>query len=746
MSIRHFVTSEKEVVSDSRRNFLKSSGALVVGFWALPDTVLAAPAKETSPNAYVASAFVTIGSDESIVFTMAKVEMGQGAYTVLPMLIAEELEVDLDKVTLRHAPPDAKVYGLPFGDQFTGGSLSVRTLWEPMRQTGAAARLVLIQAAADGWKVPVADCHAEHGAVVHRPTGRRISYGKLATSASRYPVPDKIVLKPADQFKLVGTSAKRLDTRDKSNGRARFGIDVSMPNMLHASVMASPVFGGKLRSVDDSKTRALPGIRQIVKIDNAVAVVATNTWYARQGLAALQVEWDEGANAKLTTADIRQLMVNSLDKPGVVARSDGDAPGLISQNAQRLEHVYVSPMLAHAPMEPLNATVHVRGDSAEIWAGTQAPARARDGAAAVLGLPPEKVELHNFLIGGGFGRRLEVDYVEQAAAIAKQVEGPVKVTWTREEDIRHDVFRGLYAHRVSAVVDEQGYPKALYHKFAGPSNLRRWAPGWMTKEGVDIDAVDGSVNFPYAIPNMRTEFTIEDGPVPTGFWRGVGPTRNVPTLESFIDELAYRAGRDPLAYRLAMLDKHPRARAVLERAATMSGWGAKLPAGKGRGIGLLYAWDTYVAQVVDLEVNEKNEIKVNRVVCVTDCGVAVNPDTVIAQMQGGINFALTAGLYSNITIKDGRAEQSNFHDYPMLRMSEAPRIEVELINSGAAPGGIGEPSVASFLAAFLNAIHAATGKRLYELPATPDMLAASPQVTKVTQAVGQGDQRQVRYG
>ncbi len=739
MPVQHFVGSEEHIVSHVRRGFLKAGG-LMVGFWAFPEVALAgthsakaslpsAVKDAATPDGYIASAFITIGADDSVILTMAKVEMGQGAYTVLPMLIAEELEVDLDKVTLRHAPPDAKVYGLPFGDQFTGGSLTVRTLWEPMRQTGAATRLVLIKAAADAWQVPVAECHAEHGAVVHGPSGRSARYGTLVAAAAKLPLPTKIPLKPKSDFKLIGKSLKRLDAKAKVNGSARFGIDVVIPGMLHASVMASPVFGGKLRSVDDSAARKLRGVKQIVKLVNAVAVVATNTWYARQGLAALKVEWDEGVNAKLDTAGVRALMTAALDRPGVIARNDGDAGAAVAKSSGRIERMYINPMLAHAPMEPMNATVHVRGDIAEIWTGTQAPARARDEAAKVLGLPPEKVKLNNFLLGGGFGRRLESDYVEQAAAIARHVKAPVKVTWTREEDIRHDVFRGLYAHRVTATLNANGFPESLVHKFAGPSNLRRWAPSWMTKEGVDVDAVDGSINYPYAIPNMRTEYTIEDGPVPTGFWRGVGPTRNVPTLESFIDELAYRAGKDPLAYRLAMLDKHPRAREVLVRAARRANWGEKLPAGQGRGIGLLYAWDTYVAQVVDLEVDDQHQITVKRVVCVTDCGLAINPDTVIAQLQGGINFALTAGLYSNITIKDGRTEQSNFHDYRMLRINEAPTIDVELVDSDAAPGGIGEPSVASLLAAFLNAVHAATGKRLYELPATPELLARTPTIS-----------------
>lgn len=721
MGIRHFIAGDAGM-SASRRGFLKASGALggalVVGFWALPEAARADAAART----YVASAFITIGADDSVTLTMAKVEMGQGAYTVLPMLIAEELEVGLDQVALRHAPPDARVYGLPFGDQFTGGSLTIRTLWEPMRQTGAAARMVLIQAAANGWNVAPSECHAERGVVRHRASGRSLRYGQLVVAAAALPVPDRIELKPASEFKLVGTPAKRLDAKEKTDGSARFGIDVSLPGMKIASVAASPVFGGTLVSVDAGKAARMRGVRQVVRLKDAVAVVADNTWYARQGVEALKIVWNDGANAGLDTAGMRRLMMDALHQPGVVARNDGDALAVLAAAAAPIERHYVNPMLAHAPMEPINCVVHVKAGSAEIWVGTQAPARARDAAARVLGLAPEQVTLHNHLIGGGFGRRLEVDYVEQAAAIGRQVAGPVKVIWTREEDIRHDVFRGLYAHAVTASVDERGYPVALSHKFAGPSNLARWAPSWMTKEGVDIDAVDGSANFPYSIPNMRTEFRTEDGPVPTGFWRGVGPTRNVPTLESFIDELAHRAGIDPLAYRLAMLERHPRARHVLERAAQLAGWGGKLPAGHGRGIGLLYAWDTYVAQVVDLSVSETGEVSVQRVVCVTDCGIAVNPDTVVAQLQGGINFALTAGLFSAITLKDGRAEQSNFHDYRMLRINEAPQIVVELVPSGAAPGGIGEPSVASFLAAFVNAIHAATGRRIDELPATPERI------------------------
>jgi CO/xanthine dehydrogenase Mo-binding subunit len=720
--------------STGRRTFLKVSagvgGGLVVGFSALPADVdaatrAAAGASATAPAsaAFAANAFITVGADDRITLTMAKVEMGQGIYTALATLLAEELEVDLDRVVLRHAPPDAKAYGAPFGDQFTGGSLSIRTMWEPMRQAGAAARMVLVQAAADGWQVAPAACVAEHGQVLHAASGRRIRYGKLVAAASRLAAPEKVALKPASAFKLIGKPIKRLDTPGKTDGSARFGIDAVLPGMLFASVASSPVFGGKLSSVDDTKARALPGVRAVVRLPNAVAVVADNTWYARQGVAALQIVWDEGANAKLDTAAMRVTVEAALDRPGAVARNVGDALKAVQADPQRVEATYLNPLLAHAPMEPMNCTVHVRADSAEIWVGTQVPARARDAAAKILGMAPEKVTLHNHLIGGGFGRRLEHDYVDQAVAIARQVKVPVKVTWTREEDIQHDVFRGMYAHRLSATLDARGYPTALVHKLAGPSNLASFAPGWIKADQIDSDAVDGSVGYPYDIANMRTEHTREDGVIPTGFWRGVGPTRNLQVLESFMDEMAFKTGKDPLAYRLAMLGKSPRATHVLKQAAQRAGWGGALAPRSGRGIALMVAWGTYLAQVVDLRVEDDGSVGVQRVVCVVDCGTVVNPDTVVAQIEGGINFGLTAALYGEITIDKGRAVQSNFHDYPLLRMNEAPRIDVEIVASTEPPGGIGEPGTAGVGAAFVNAVFAATGKRLYSLPARAEMLA-----------------------
>jgi isoquinoline 1-oxidoreductase beta subunit len=724
MTIEFFIASGEDGLSPSlsRRTLLQATGAsLVVGFWSSP--TLAAGAKASAP--FVANAFVTIGADDSVTLTMPKIEMGQGTYTSIPQLLAEELEVDVSKVQLRHAPPDAKTYGIPFGDQFTGGSTSVRTLYQPMRQAGAAARMVLVQAAADQWKVDPAGCVAQNGQVVHTATKRRVNYGKLVARASQLPLPKEVPLKPASDFKVIGKPVKRLDAKGKVDGSARFGIDTMLPGMAFASVVNSPVAGGKVKSVDDAAARAMRGVRDVVVLDDAVAVIADNTWYARQAAAALKITWDDGRNAALKTEDLHQLMLDTLKKPGVLARNDGDALKTIADDPRRVESIYFSQMLAHAAMEPANATVHVKPDGAEIWTGTQVPARAQASAAKLLGLPPDRVVINNFLLGGGFGRRLYHDQVDQAVLIGKRVHGPVKVTWTREEDIQHDVFRGYYAHAVSASLDEHGVPVALAHKIAGPSSLATFAPGFIGPDGVDFDAVENSKTLAYDIAGRRTEYVREEGPIVTGFWRGVGPTRNVIVIESFVDELAARAKRDPVAFRLAMLTKNDRARGVVTRAAQLSHWDEKLPARRGKGIALLSAFDTYIAQVVDLSVDAEGQVKVNRVTCVVDCGLVVNPDTVAAQMQGGINFGLTAAMFGEITLKDGRVQQSNFHDYRPLRMKEVPAIDVEIVKSGEAPGGIGEPGTSAAMAAFSNAIFAATGKRLYVLPAKPDQLVAA---------------------
>ena len=706
--------------SVSRRTFLKASaaagGGLLLSF-SLPGMIRSSEAAgATTADVFAPNAFIRIGRDDKVTLIMHFVEMGQGTYTSIPMLIAEELEVDLNQVRLEHAPPDDKLYANALiGFQVTGGSTSVRASWEPLRRAGAIARIMLVSAAAQTWKVDAASCRAEKGEVIHIPTGRKLKYGTLVDTAAHLPVPDNVVLKDPKDFKLIGTPAKRLDTPDKVNGKALFGIDMKIPGMKIATVAACPVFGGKLADLDDSKAKAIKGVRQIVRLDDAVAVVADHMWAAKQGLAALDIQWDEGPNAKLGTADIVRQMETDSQKAGVVARNEGDVAKAMAGAAKKVEAVYQVPFLAHATMEPMNCTVHVRKDGCDVWVGTQVLSRAQATAAQVTGLPLEKVQVHNHLLGGGFGRRLEVDFVTQAVQIAKQVDGPVKVVWTREEDIQHDIYRPYYYDRMAAGLDEQGLPIAWSHRVTGSSILARWFPGAF-KNGLDMDAVDGAADLPYAIPNVHVEYVRHEPPgIITGWWRGVGPTHNIFMVESFIDELAAAARKDPVKYRRALLGKSPRARAVLDLAAEKAGWGQKLPAGGGHGISLGYPMGSYVAQVAEVSVS-KDGVRVQRVVCVVDCGLTVNPDTVKAQMESGIIFGVTAALFGEITLKDGRVEQNNFNDYRMLRINEAPLIEVYLIKSAEAPGGIGEPGTCLVMPAVANAVFAATGKRIRRLP------------------------------
>jgi len=571
--------------------------------------------------------------------------------------------------------------------------------------------------------------------VIHGPTGRSLTYGTLVDRAALLPVPGNVTLKDPKNFKLIGTPAKRLDTPDKVDGTAQFGIDVRLPGMKFAAVAACPVFGGKLASVDDAKAQAMPGVRQVVRLDDAVAVVADDTWTAKQGLAALDIRWDEGPNASLSTADIVQQLAAASGKSGVVARKEGDAVAAMAGAAQKVEAIYEQPFLAHATMEPLNCTVHVRPDGCDIWVGTQVPTFTQTAAAKVTGLPKAKVQVHNHLLGGGFGRRLEVDFITRAVQIAKQVTGPVQVHWSREEDIQHDMYRPYYYDRIAAGLDAQGKPIAWTHRVTGSSIIARVSSELFPKnlrviralglgsiiatvKGLDTDAVEGAAEPPYDLPNIRVEYVRQEPPgIPTAFWRGVGPTRSIFVVESFIDELAAAAKRDPFEYRRALLDRSPRAKAVLELAAERAGWGRPLPAGSsGRGIALLHAFGSYVAQVADVTVSKQGDVRVRRVVCAVDCGTVVNPDIVKAQMESGIVFGITAALWGEITIKDGRVEQHNFHDYRMLHMSEAPAVEVHLVRSTEAPGGVGEPGTSAVLPAVTNAIFAATGRRIRKLP------------------------------
>jgi CO/xanthine dehydrogenase Mo-binding subunit len=710
----------------SRRDFVVAiagaGGGLLLGCRVdegrRPAATAAGSAPGATPPAFAPNAFVRIGTDGAVTMILPQAEMGQGVYTALPMLVAEELEVELDQVKVEHAPGNDRIYANPLlGFQATGGSSSVRGFYEPMRQAGAAARTMLVAAAAQSWSVDPASCRAEKGTVSHPETGRRLTYGDLAERAAKLTVPDQVALKDPKAFVLIGTPAKRLDSPAKVNGTAQYGIDVRLPGMKIATVAASPVVGGKVAGLDESKAKAIKGVHQVVRLDDVVAVVADHMWAAKQGLAALAIRWDDGPNGKVSTADVVQGLAEASQKPGVVGRKDGDPAAALTRAARKVEAVYEAPFLAHAALEPLSCAVHVREDGCEVWTGSQVQGRAQATAAEVTGLPLEKVVVHNHMLGGGFGRRLEHDYVTQAVRIAKQVEGPVKIVWTREEDVQHDVYRPYYYDRIAAGLDARGKPVAWTHRIVGPSLIARWAPPAF-KDGLDLDAVDGAVHLTYDIPAIQVEYVRHEEPVlHTGWWRGVGVTHNTFVIESFIDELAAASRQDPVAFRRALLGKSPRARAVLDLAAKEAGWGKPLAPRHGRGVSLMYSgWDTYVAQVADVEVTGAGEVRVRRIVCAVDCGTIVNPDIVKAQIESGVVYGISGALWGEITLKNGRVEQSNFNNYRVLRMNETPPIEVHLVRNSEAPGGIGEPGTAATAPALANAVFAATGTRIRQLP------------------------------
>ena len=706
----------------SRRGFLRA-GAAAGGGLMLSLSLPFGNREANAADAFVPNAFIHIGSDGQIVLIMPYVEMGQGTYTSIPMLIAEELEVDLKQIRLEHAPPNEKLYANPLlGVQATGNSNAIRGAWQPLRQAGAAARTMLVAAAAKKWNVDPASCRAQNGEVLHPPTGRSIEYGALAADAAGMPVPEKIALKRPQDFKLIGTPAKRLDTPAKVNGTAVYGIDVRPSGVKIATLAQSPVFGGRVKNVDDSAAKIVKGVRQIVRLDDAVAVVADHMGAAKKGLAALKIEWDDGPHAKLTTEDIARELDQAALRSGAVAQNIGDVDKAMASAVTKVEALYHAPFLAHATMEPMNCTVHLRKDECEIWIGSQAVARVQAMAAKAAGLSPEKVIVHNHLLGGGFGRRLEADGAVRAVQIAQHVDGPVKIVWTREEDIQHDMYRPYWVDRISAGLDAKGRPVAWNNRFAGSSVIARWLPPGF-KDGLDPDSTEGAIDLVYDLPNFHVEFVrVEPPGISTAFWRSVGPSHNVFVTESFVDELAAAAKQDAVAYRRALLDKSPRAKIALNLAADKADWGKPLPKGSGRGVSLQSAFGSYMAHVAEVEVSENGAVRIRRVVCAVDCGTVVNPDTVQAQVQSGIVFGATAALYGEITLKDGRVEQGNFDTYQMLRMNEAPAIDVHIVNSQEPPGGIGETGTSAIVPAIANAIFAATGKRLRKMPIDPAIL------------------------
>ena len=703
--------------SPERRRFLKVSllacGALLVTV-PLARRAGAAGAGGTRLNAYL-----RIDSSGLVTCVSPKVEMGQGTYTSLSMLIAEELEVGLDQIRVEDAPPDPKVYGAD-GLQETGGSTSIRECWPLLRTAGATARTLLVRAAAQSWKVPVAACHAERGEVVHGESGRRLGYGALAAQAARLTVPAKVALKNPKDYKLIGRTTPRLDTPAKTDGSARFGIDVRLPGMRYAALALSPVEGGSVAGLDAAAARAVPGVRQVVQEPDLVAVVADHTHAARSGLEALRIRWNAGPHGTVQQARLVADLDAAVERQGVLAHRTGNPAAALRRSVRVVEARYHQPFLAHATMEPMNATVHWHDGICEIWSGTQAPARAVEKLAA-LGLEPHQVRLHNQLIGGGFGRRLEVDGIVIAARVAKHVAGPVQVLWGREEDIQHDRYRPYYVDHLKAGLDAHGQPSAWLHTIAGSAVMEVYY-GTPLKNGVDEDIVTAAADPAYALPNFAVRYVRQEPPgVNTSWWRGVGPTRSVFVVESFIDELAATAGQDPIAYRRPLV-KDARLRAVLDLVAEKSGWGTPLAKGRGRGVSIQSAFGSHLAQVAEVAV-EGGAVRVERVVCAFDCGQTVNPDTIHAQLQGGVIFGLSAVLGGEVTFTNGRVQQSNFNDYPVLRLGEAPRIESHLVESHESPGGVGETGTACIQAAVCNAVYAATGTRVRTLPVSRGLKA-----------------------
>ena len=715
--------SRAEAGAPSRRGLLGGglAGAVVLAFHLPAEAATVVDTPDDARGKFAPNAFIRIDHAGVTTLVMPQVEMGQGVYTSIAMILAEELDAALDMVVLEHAPASDKLYANPvLGVQATGNSNSIRAFWTPLRQAGAASRAMLVQAAAQQWKVDPASCTASDGQVIHAPSGRRLGYGALAAAAGRQTPPKSPKLKDPSAFKIIGKPLKRFDTPDKVNGKAVYGIDVMLPGMKFATLAASPVMGGKLAHADQAAAMKVPGVRQVVLLDDLAAVVGDHMWAAKKGLEALAVTWSDGPNGAVHSSTIWSQLRAASAREGLLAKARGDIAKGLAQG-EMVSAAYELPLLAHACLEPMNCTVHLTPGACEVWIGTQVMSRVQSDVAAAAGLPLDKVTVHNHLLGGGFGRRLEADMAVKAVRVAQHVDGPLKVVWTREEDIRHDVYRPAYRDVVSASVSN-GKITGFKYKVSGSSVVARWLPAAF-KNGYDFDAVDSAVDMPYDVPNLRVEYARAEPPgLTTGFWRGVGPNNNIFAIESFIDELARKAGKDPVAFRRDNLTGNPRLRAALDLAAQKAGWGGPLPRRVGRGVSVQPSFASFIATVVEAEVDEQGEVHLRRVVSAVDTGIAVNPDTVMAQLQGGLVFGLTAALYGEVTVKNGRVQQSNFHDYRMLRMDQVPNIEVHVIKSGEAPGGIGETGVTAGPPALRNAIYAATGVPLRRLPIDPRAL------------------------
>lgn len=696
------------VVKLSRRAFLAlgtgAAGALVLGCRITPR----APAPGGAvfePNAYLA-----LADDGTVTVWVPEAEMGQGVLTALGMLVADEMEAPWERVIVKQAPVDPE----RFGRMSTGGSTSVRQGWEPLRRAGATARTMLVVAAASRWGVDPGECRAEQGRVHHPASGRSAAYGELAEEASGLPLPEQVRLKEPSEFRLIGTPVPRVDTPPKTDGRAIFAIDVRREGMLYAVVARCPVFGGAAAGFDAEAALAVAGVRRVFPIRSGVAVVADTTWAAIEGRRRLEVEWNPGPGASWDDAAIDRLFEERSRRSGAVARSEGDPPAALRTARRRIEAVYTVPFLAHAPMEPLNAVAHVRPDSCEIWAGSQSPTRAQSEAAQLLGLEPSQVTVHETFLGGGFGRRAWSDFVLEAVEISRETGTPVQLTWTREDDMRHDLYRPASRHLMEAALDAGGRPTAWHHRLVAPSISEQLWPG-SVKDGLDRGAVDGAENLPYAIPNILVEYVMANTPVPIMWWRSVYNSQNAFANEGFLDEIAAAGGVDPVELRLSLLEGSPRLKRVVSMAAEDMGWGRRLPAGHGLGIACHHSFGSFVAQAAEVSV-AGGRVRVHRVSCAVDCGPVVNPDTVKAQMESAVVYGLSAALRGRIHIRGGSAVEGNWDEYEPLRIHEAPEVTTRIVASQDSIGGIGEPGLPPIAPAVVNAVFAATGKRVRSLP------------------------------
>jgi isoquinoline 1-oxidoreductase beta subunit len=717
-----------EVIKMSRRDFIKTGMVLGGGLVLACHIPFGRRAEGAGVATFAPNAFLRIGSDDSVTIIVNKSEMGQGVYTSLPMLLAEELECDWRKVQVKASPVAPEYNHTQFGPiMVTGGSTSVRSEWERFSRAGAAAREMLVVAAAQSWKVGPDTCRAENGMVIG-PGNKRLSYGKLAARAAKLPVPQDPKLKDAKKRKLLGKPIHRLDSPAKINGTALFGIDVLAPGMLTAVIARSPVFGGRVKSFDPGKALAVSGVKQVIVVDAGVAVVADGFWSARKGRELLEIVWDEGEWAHLSTPQMREEYARLATTPGLPARREGDAAAGLAKAARKLEAVYEMPYLAHATMEPLNCFVDLKGDHCLIRTGSQFQTVDRNAAAQELGLKPEQVTLETTFLGGGFGRRgcPGSDFVLDAVQVAKKVGSPVKVVRTREDDMHAGYYRPMWYDRISAGLDDAGRPLAWSHTIVGQSIIAGTQfESAMVKDGIDGTSVEGAADIPYAIPNILVDLHTTKNGVPVLWWRSVGHSHTAFVVQSFLDELAHAAGKDPFQYQRALLTGKPRHLRVLETVAEKAGWDRPLPKGMGRGLALHESFGSFIAQVAEVSLDARERVRVQRVVCAIDCGRIVNPDIIAAQMESGIIFGLSAALYGAITLKDGRVEQGNFDSYPLLRMEAAPKVEVHIIPSTEPPGGVGEPGVPPIAPAVANALFAATGARVRSLPLTPEKIRAA---------------------